>query len=206
MTESKRRRGRVQLLLIAALFIVPTLAAWWLIGTGWRPEGTTNRGELVQPPQPMAPERWRMADGEQLGEPWFHGRWTVLAVRETTCDAACREELDGALRARIALDRDAWRVTPLLLIPEGVTAPEDAPPALRVAFAPRAEIRRLMTDHPQGVTVNHAAYYLVDYRGFRMMAYSQPLEAADVLHDLEHLLRLADEDVERYERTRQAPN
>lgn len=202
MTDRATQRARLQLLLIAALFIVPTVGAWLLVNSGWHPSATTNHGELVQPPVRMAPEQWRTPAGEAIGGGWFRGRWTVLAVRDTACDDACRNELDGVLRARIALDRDAARVTPLLLLPAGVQPPADAPPALGLALAPAAQIAELMADLPQSVSVNDTAYFLVDYQGFRMMAYSQPLAAGDLLEDLEHLLRLADDDVERYERSR----
>ncbi len=204
--EVSRRRGRLQLLAVAALFFVPTLGAWFFVAYDWRPEGTTNHGVLIQPPERVMPTGWTWRSGEPLDADWFAGHWTVLAVRDSPCDDACREELDGTLRVRVALDRDAARVEPLLLQPEGVAAPADAPPVLRTATAPRAEIRRLLgaESRPQGVPEAETAWYLIDYQGFRMMAYPAPLDASDLLADLEQLLRIADPDVERYRRLRES--
>ena len=191
-------RGRLQVLGIAALFFVPAIGAWLLLLSGWHPQSTTNTGVLIDPPQPVAAAEWRWrGDGPVPGD-WFTGHWTVLAVRDGPCDATCREALDSVLRVRIVLGRDAHRVETILLQPPDVTAPTDAPPALRLATAPPAVIDRLMTEAlPPGVTPAATAFYLIDYLGFRMMAYPQPLDASGLLDDLEQLLELANEDVER---------
>ena len=42
-------KGRWQLPVLLALFVVPTLAAMVLVFTDWRPAGFTNNGDLVQP-------------------------------------------------------------------------------------------------------------------------------------------------------------
>ncbi len=205
MTDPSVRpgRGRLQVLFIAALFFVPAVGAWMLMLSGWRPAGTTNVGVLVQPPQQVAAEGWRWRSGEALASEWFTGHWTVLAVRDSACGDACQEDLDGILRVRILLGGDAQRVRPLLLQPDGVSPPANAPPALRLATAPSAAVERLMgAALPGAVEPGETAYYVIDYLGFRMMAYPQPLQASGLLEDLERLLKLANEDVERLQRCR----
>lgn len=196
-------RGRLQVILIAALFFVPAIGAWLLLMSGWQPVGTTNAGVLVEPPQPVQTAGWHWRSGEPLTAEWFTGHWTVLAVRDTACGDRCREELDSILRARILLGRDAQRVQPLLLQPGGVAPPTDAPPALKLASAPPETIRRLMGEAlPPAVEPGSTAFYIIDYLGFRMMAYPQPLDASGLLEDLERLLKLANEDFERMQRFR----
>ena len=58
-------RGRRSLLAVAALFLVPVAAAFWLYyGTpGWRPRGAANRGELVDPAVPLPVFTFVTADG-----------------------------------------------------------------------------------------------------------------------------------------------
>jgi hypothetical protein len=41
------------------------------------------------------------------------------------------------------------------------------------------------------------AAHIVDYRGFHVMRYAAPLDAAGLLDDLEKLLRLSKEEAER---------
>ena len=50
------RRGRRQLVVLAALFFVPLAVAFWLYygPHGWRPAGGTNKGELIDPARPAA--------------------------------------------------------------------------------------------------------------------------------------------------------
>ena len=49
--EAGRRRGRRQLLALAAIFFVPLAVAFWLYygPGGWRPAGGTNKGDLIDP-------------------------------------------------------------------------------------------------------------------------------------------------------------
>ena len=48
-----RNRKRLGLVLLVALFLTPLLAAIVLNAVGWRPAGTRNYGELVEPPRPL---------------------------------------------------------------------------------------------------------------------------------------------------------
>jgi len=41
------------------------------------------------------------------------------------------------------------------------------------------------------------AAHIVDYRGYHVMRYAQPLDASGLLDDLDKLLRLAKEEAER---------
>ena len=53
--DNQRRRGRRQLIFLASLFFVPLLVAFWLYygGSGWRPAGGTNKGDLINPAVPL---------------------------------------------------------------------------------------------------------------------------------------------------------
>ena len=50
------RRGRRQLLLLAAIFFVPLAIAFWMYygPTGWRPSGDASKGDLIDPARPLA--------------------------------------------------------------------------------------------------------------------------------------------------------
>lgn len=181
------QRGRWQILALFALFVVPTVVAWGLLVGGWRPAGQTNHGELIQPPPKVAPTGWLTRAGEPLRADRFQGQWTLLVATPADCGDPCASLLDTLRRVRIALGKDADRLSLLLLQPAATRAPDIAFPALTTAVAPAPAVREL---------AERARVQLVDYQGLRMMAYSMPLNASGLLEDLEQLLRLSDEAIE----------
>src|SRR5690606_31127876 len=66
MNHLTRARRRAQLLLIAALFLLPFVIAVVLRFGGWEPPRTRNFGELLEPPLPMHAVQARTTQGE----PW----------------------------------------------------------------------------------------------------------------------------------------
>ena len=85
---SPRDRGRRQLLLLAALFFVPLLVAFWLYygADGWRPAGGTNQGELIDPAVPLPDAALARPDGTRLPPDFLHGKWTIAYVGDGRCD------------------------------------------------------------------------------------------------------------------------
>ena len=63
-----RNRKRLGLVLLVALFLTPLLAAIVLNAVGWRPAGTRNYGELVEPPRPLADARFVSSGDYALSE------------------------------------------------------------------------------------------------------------------------------------------
>jgi len=186
--------GRVQIIALAVMFFGPALLAWIMVLNDWRPSATTNHGRLVQPPEKMVTDGWRWASGAALREDWFTGHWTWLVPIDGPCGSACEGMLDVLRRARIALDKDADRVEIVTLQPAGAPLPSSEFRGLRSALAPARSVRSLLPDDAQrGVSV-------VDYQAFRMMAYPVPLDGSGLLDDMERLLKLANERVERYQR------
>ena len=57
-------RGRRTLLGLAALFFVPLAIAFYLYyAGGWRPAGSTNHGELIDPARPLEDAAFTLPDG-----------------------------------------------------------------------------------------------------------------------------------------------
>ena len=183
-------KGRWQLPVLLALFVVPTLAAMVLVFTDWRPAGFTNNGDLVQPAEQLSPGQWRSARGEPLQ---FAGDWLVVVPQTSACGDDCEQRLDTLSRARIALDRDIDRVQLLLLQPaDGPVDPADIPEGIRVMEADAGTVAELNVH--EGTAM---AAHIVDYRGYHVMRYVEPLDGAGLLDDLEKLLRLSKEEAER---------
>lgn len=169
-------RGRVQFLLLATLFFFPLLGSYALYFwfPDYRPSGTTNYGELVNPALPL-PEtlRFRDAAGASLDNKVLHGRWTYVVTAASDCNESCLRKLVMTRQVRLAMNEKRSRIQRLLLIEEGAAvaglaarlAPEH--PDLRVlgeSGVAGARLSDLL--QPRG-----AAAYLVDPNGNWMMIY-----------------------------------
>ncbi|WP_435103000.1 hypothetical protein [Arhodomonas sp. AD133] len=195
-------RGRVQLVALAAMFFGPALLAWAMVITDWRPAGTINHGELIEPPVRQDTEGWRVRDGVALTPAWFRGHWSWLVPVAGDCGKACAALLDELRRVRLALDKDADRIRVVLLQPRYASppAPPARFPALELVTAPPGALAGVANAAASaGETEGELPVVVVDYLGFRMMAYPSPVDGSAVLDDMERLLKLAKEQVERYQ-------
>lgn len=95
-----RRRQRIKLLLLVALFFVPISASFVLYyATDWRPMEQSNHGVLIQPPRPLPgiPEA-------------LLGKWALAYVGDGRCDESCREALVFARQTRLSLNQEMTRL------------------------------------------------------------------------------------------------
>ena len=99
MTESVTRSRRM-LLLLAALFLLPLAVAFLAYYSGWRPEGNTNHGELLQPIRQLP---------AAFAEP-LKGKWALAFVGDGACDADCQTALVFARQTRLSLAADTSRL------------------------------------------------------------------------------------------------
>jgi len=98
------RRGRRQLLGLAALFFVPLAVAFWMYygPTGWRPAGDASKGDLIDPARPLAVLALTTADGTQTKPDFLRGKWSMVYVGDGLCDDRCRKALYLTRQSRIA--------------------------------------------------------------------------------------------------------
>lgn len=190
---------RTQILVIAAIFLAPLLLARLLLTTGWVPGGRSNHGELIEPPQQMAPSEWMTRSGEPFGQDDFMGYWNLLLVVDGACGQSCMESLDLLRRVRIALGEDAGRVHLLLLQPRGAPRaplPERIRPLIIELVAPADQVADLLAKSAGG-SGSEMGIFIIDYRAFRMMTYPLPLNASGMLEDVEQLLDASNAAYER---------
>jgi hypothetical protein len=110
MTDpTSARPSRRTLYLLLALFFVPLAASFTLYyGSGWRPAGSTNHGELLQPLRQLP---------ASLAE--FGGKWALVYVGDGACNEACRHALYIARQTHTLLNKDMGRVQRVLLATSG---------------------------------------------------------------------------------------
>jgi len=112
------RRGRRQLLALAALFFVPLAVAFWMYygPAGWRPSGDASKGDLIEPARPLAEIALTTMDGKATTPTVLRGKWTMLYVGDGLCDDRCRKALYLTRQSRIALNKDMDRVQRVFLV------------------------------------------------------------------------------------------
>ena len=193
------RRGRRQLLGLAALFFVPLAVAFWLYyGPGdWRPAGGSHKGDLIDPARPLPEIALPTADGATTDAALLRGRWTMLYVGDGLCDQRCRQALYLTRQSRIALNKDMDRVQRVFLVTDrccdrGFLAQEH--PDLVVARVDDAASAAILEPFPSydGVPVSAAGrIYLIDPLGNLLMSYPASAPDKALLTDVKKLLRLS---------------
>jgi cytochrome oxidase Cu insertion factor (SCO1/SenC/PrrC family) len=198
--DLQQRRGRRQLLLLAALFFVPLAVAFWLYygGSGWRPVGGTNKGDLVDPAVPLPQVALARPDGSTTAADFLRGKWTVAYLGDGACDERCRKALYLSRQTRIALNKDMDRVQRVFL-----------------ANSPDIDARFFATEHPdlqlalvgadEGSQLLLAAFpaldgiapaaagrlYLIDPLGNLVLSYAAAAPDKALLTDIKKLLKLS---------------
>ena len=192
------KTGRSKMLLLAALFIAPPLAATLLYFAfpQWIPSKTTNYGQLVSPSRLLP--ALALVDASGSKAPPLGDKWSLVYLGGAQCDAPCLERLYLTRQLRKALDKDSLRVQRIYLAPDRA-----ALAAARAALA--GEHHDLLLYADEGAPGARAAdffrptdplaVYLVDPVGNWMMVYSDAQVAGGKLapqgmfKDLKRLLR-----------------
>ena len=200
IADTQRRRGRRQLILLASLFFVPLLVAFWLYygDSGWRPAGGTNNGDLINPAVPLPTVVLAKPDGTRTPANFLQGKWTIAYLGDGACDERCHQALYLSRQTWIALNKDMDRVQRVFL-----------------ATGPRVDTQFIATEHGDllvaivggdagskallakfpaidGVAPTTAGrLYLVDRLGNLMLSYSAAVPDKALLTDVKKLLRLS---------------
>ncbi len=205
--------GRLVLLLIAGIPVTMILAATWLWLFVARGDldivgllGTANRGELVQPPRPLAEVTLRDRAGVALPFEQLEPRWTLLVPGGATCGEDCEQLLYLTRQIHVAIGKDFNR---LRRAHAGTADPgrtrlavdalsDDSPVPESFGALLEGEHRGLLALHLQAADfdrlfpewrADRSTWYLVDPRGWVMMAYNSEIPYKDVISDLKFLLK-----------------
>ncbi len=177
-------RNRIGMILILALFAAPLVTAYVLNAIGWRPAGSRNYGELIEPPQDLTAARFLLADGTPLAwknEDWS---WTIFAITGPDCAKQCLARLDELRRARLTLNQNTFRVRIIVLddnIPASALA--DLKP-VGTARDVDAKLASLRSAAPDTVAVAFA-----DPHGFLVLRYPVGYDANKLRKDLERVIK-----------------
>jgi hypothetical protein len=201
--SAHRQRGflssRQALVLLGLLFMTPAFVAWVMHNSseeGWRPDGTTNSGQLVHPARPLTlPADWLVAD--VAANDYLQGKWTMLYIGNADCDESCSGNLYKMRQVRIAQNEHMKRVQTLYMV-----LGDELPATLRallekehgemdVMAVPANQSGRFAPDFLiDGVSMEGAErVYYIDPLGNLMMYYPADANPGGMLKDLKKLLK-----------------
>jgi hypothetical protein len=181
-----RGPARLQLLLIAALFLGPLILAALMYygGLDLRPSGRSNHGVLLEPVRQLSnsyPELRELSGGQ----------WLLVYLNVDVCDNDCRDALYTLRQSRLMLGNDMNRLTRLFL--HGDTAPDKV----------------FLDEQHQGLrTLNNGSlakdlwsvlppevpsegFFLLDPLGNLVMYFRPDLSPREMVDDIQHLLELS---------------
>jgi len=195
MTEPSRTKGRLTLLAIVVVFLLPVVAAYL-----YRPSGEPgNHGTLIQPPRPLKAFTMVDPEGEPLGLDALRGKWTLLYPGGQACREICRRNLYKIERVRLTQGEDMSRVQSLYLAPESMErrAVADTLVEYRGILGYRISKSELASMAPEfdfqgaGEPGQSERIYLIDPLGNLMMYYSGDADPTGMKEDLERLLKVS---------------
>jgi len=192
-----KSRSRAQVWILVGVFFGPLLAAFALYygAKGWRPHGSTNRGDLITPARPVPAVTLAPAVGEPLETQKLQGKWTVVYVGDGQCDTRCREALVLTRQTRLALNQDVDRVQRLFLVSANCcdrTYLQTEHPDVITAMVDNEAGRQLLSAFPEGAdAAQQGRIYIIDPLGNLMMSYPPEAPRKGLLEDMKKLLRLS---------------
>lgn len=189
-------RQRLILLFVIACFVLPLAMAWLLLADNWRPSGSAQHGELLNPARPLPDLRFVPIDERPWDQAALQGYWLMVYIgMAAQCDTPCRTSLYDMRQVRLALGKDLVRVKTVLLL-DGMPnaglrqwlATEHVDMLVGVADV---EIRNAFLQAFAEAGYGDNWIYFVDPLGNLLMRYPTTVKPGGMLKDLKRLLRLS---------------
>jgi hypothetical protein len=177
----RRRRGRVQLLLVLLVALGPmVLATTMYTFKFWVPDSRSHHGEMI-------------GNGEtrtELGVQSDEKRWQLLVTAPQQCEADCQQLVYLARQIQMGLGRDASRASHALTTAEPISPEYEAKltreyPQLQRYPLDVTRYRRMAPG------VELPQLWIVDPHGNLVLRYGAEVNGKDVLNDLRQLLKLS---------------
>ncbi len=183
------------MVLLATLFFGPVFLAaiLYYAAPGYRPQGRTNYGTLIDPAKPVP--SFVLADVDNQPRPeLLLGKWSLIQLGSAECDAACGERFLQIRQVRLALGKNLARLQRVYIAPDKTALAAmlaqhaaEHPDAQFVVDGGAAGARASDFFRPLGAD----ALYLVDPNGNWLMVYSGAIDSKLLLKDLKTLMRLS---------------
>ena len=186
---------RASLVIIAAIFLLPLLLAWFMYtGTiDYRPAATRNFGQLVEPPVPLNwTDALMFAGGDTPGltaDEAFSDHWVILYPVPGPCLEDCLQAVSDLRQIHRAAGRQQARIRIALLLGEDGSGSLES--TLRDTYSKFQLIRDpdgKLASALERASVEPVAVYLIDPLGNIMMTYQEGADPNNLKRDLKRLL------------------
>jgi cytochrome oxidase Cu insertion factor (SCO1/SenC/PrrC family) len=177
---------RSKFLLLIGLFAVPVVAAY-LSYFGLRPAGHTNYGELI-PVTPLQHTAGAAHDGTAMDIETLRGKWVMLHVGPSRCDATCSQQLYLMRQTRTALGKEQSRIERLWVLTDASAVDPVLLQEHPGLHAWRASDAAFIEQFPAAQS-SAEHIYLVDPLGNLMLRFPAQPEPKLMLKDLKLLLK-----------------
>jgi hypothetical protein len=184
----KTATGRLQLLLIAAVFAVPlALAAWmYYFDSSLVPESGSNKGALLLP---------IISISDQLPQSQLHSiapkQWLLLYANDYACGDDCEQALLRLRQSRLMLGKDMQRVARVFLhgdsVPDTVLLNEQHAGLITMTDKDLA----VLLEEKRPTELRAGGCYLIDPLGNLVMYFPPNLDPKEMVGDIKHLLKLS---------------
>lgn len=196
ITEQDVKSGRRHFIALTLVIGLPFAVALYLIYNLDVLEGiaTKNKGYLVQPTREIPTLEFQTLDGGIFDTKSFQGTWTLLLAVDSQCDDGCQKNLFYQRQIRLATGDDRSRVNrvTLLLDKEAIDsfAKKVEPFKTQVLIGPEASREALLKTLMIDDQPMHGRMFTIDPQGRLVLGYDANPAWKDVLHDLQHLLKV----------------
>jgi len=186
VNDPRRKSGRLQFLLIAAVFFGPLLGAAWLYyqGDALQPDERANHGALLEPIVNLHD----IVPGSALLE---DRAWLLLYANDGACGDSCSKALYTLRQSWLMLGKEADRVLRVFL--HG----DEPPDTLLIADEDKGLITlqdaalRAALDNKKPGALAAGGYYLIDPHGNLVLYFGPDISPRDLVDDIKRLLRLS---------------
>lgn len=188
--------NRKPFFVVLSLFAAPLLLSFAVYyGTGWRPTGTTNKGDLISPAVSLPAVALTTAQGTATDATFLRDKWTLVHIAPGICDDACRTALVGMRDARLLLGKDVSRVSRVFLYSgsccEAAYFDIEQQGLISASIDSEAgkSLLKLFPSLDEGQPLQTRRTYIVDPLGNLMMSYAAGTDPRSIYQDIKKLLK-----------------
>jgi hypothetical protein len=176
-----KTNNRWTLYAVFGVTVVPLMFAMLMYFNLWGvPEGRTNSGELLLPPNDLI--QAQLVDQDSM--PWSQAdldkRWLVVYLTQKECDQSCQEATHLLRQIHTAVGKEAHRITRILVNSQG-----DFNEQLQLDYPALIQLQSLSLETFE----KGEGIYIVDPLGNMMMYFGTGFVGKKLLKDLKKLLR-----------------
>lgn len=192
------RRNRAQMLLIAALTLLPLILAWGLFHTSFVRDyfDHTNHGQLIVPPKLLPSFDLRDLDGKSLPQAAFTHHWSLVYIGGDDCDKTCVKKAFMIHNIRWLLQEHYKQLRVFYLAPSApaMKRAQQSMLGARVLLEKAGDLPVMVTDGATGGDARAffrrqaGSVVMIDPKGRWIMAYPPGFVVGNVYKDLKHLL------------------